>query len=142
MTIFSTFNYSNRLSLLGAGVDCEKIDRFVSLDKSLDNPLPLVFADQEIIHARKHYTPHLFLCTAFCCKEALLKAAKTPFDLTACILVSFDDQDNITLLLKSDNGLDLQISEVVAKRIPVGPRHIGVMVLLFGERADFLKTAL
>jgi len=67
-------------ALLGCGIDAERIERFRGA------PWDAVFCPSETRHARSLPDPAVGLCAAFCCKEALFKALRAPYNYPDCSL--------------------------------------------------------
>ena len=95
-------------ALAGCGIDCEKISRIESITGDDDHPLPFVFSKAEIEHCRKSAEPAQGLCAAFCCKEALYKALRRPYNFTECEAFfdgkSFTVAVSISEAFRNENG--------------------------------------
>lgn len=91
-----TWSYNPSARLIGCGVDCEGVDRFRRLLAYEGHPLPFVFTTREIAHAHADTDPATVLCLCFTAKEALFKAAGTPYNFTDCeVFPSIDTETSM-----------------------------------------------
>ena len=132
-TTSSTWTFEEDVPLLACGVDSEQIERFRGMDLE-GNPMPLVFTDREVARAAASERPERVLCACYCCKEAVLKALKEPYDFADCelILEGAADRERIGLAeaLMARRG----ISRAVARILPEadGEEEVTLVVYLFG----------
>jgi hypothetical protein len=82
----STWTSEAPAPLLACGVDVEDWRRFADIVRQPGRPMPFVFTARELDLARSLSSPETQLCAAFCCKEALVKALRGPFDFDHCEL--------------------------------------------------------
>ena len=87
MTTSSTWSFESRLPLGGCGVDLERVARFEPVAADATEGWSLVFSARELAHARAASHPAWALCASFCCKEALTKALRVPFEYAECELL-------------------------------------------------------
>jgi phosphopantetheinyl transferase (holo-ACP synthase) len=135
----STCRSSSPAELIGCGVDCETVERFEAFGREGSLSMPLVFTAKEAAHALESGESAAVLCLCFTCKEALLKAAKTPYDFTACeVLPAFTGQDavfegELTLdpALKAEWGVTRAL--VRSTMPPAPPREVISEVYLLSE---------
>jgi phosphopantetheinyl transferase (holo-ACP synthase) len=67
------------------GVDAETVSRFDERSPAGDF-LPFVFSDDEAHACEASVDPALAFAAAFTCKEALLKATRSPFSYPGCVI--------------------------------------------------------
>jgi phosphopantetheinyl transferase (holo-ACP synthase) len=101
-TISLPRGFDSTRALAGCGIDCEKISRIASIIGVDDHPLPFVFSTAEIEHCRKSAAPAQTLCAAFCCKEALCKALRRPYNFTEC--EAFFDGKSFTIAVRTSEA--------------------------------------
>jgi len=79
-----TWNYNHHYKFASCGVDAERIDRFLSITRGSDFPMPFVFSAREAKYIQKLANPERGFCASFCCKEALFKALSASYNFPEC----------------------------------------------------------
>jgi phosphopantetheinyl transferase (holo-ACP synthase) len=99
--------------LLGVGIDAEQVERF---DRVAAAPAgwDFAFAPAEISYALCQAEPARALCASFCCKEALFKCLRHPFNYPECVLRYEPGQRDYELELSGQLGQDLRQARVHA----------------------------
>ncbi len=123
---------ASQAPLLSTGIDIECIDRFADLEQDPGHPMPFVFTEQEIAHARGLADPRQGLCASFCCKEALFKALGEPYEFTDCELLWHTDRQSASPTLSPELMARYRIDQVHAKiqPNPLDHRELVVAVVL------------
>lgn len=94
--------------LFGCGVDEEIIERFNPLVISRENPMPLIFSEEEFefVKGLSLSKRAVSYAASFCCKESLFKACGFPFNFNETSFF-YDEEKNIcTSSWSSDIFLD------------------------------------
>jgi len=104
-------------TLLGCGVDAERISRFRKYVDGSQTPWSRVFSAEEVAQALRATDPARALCEAFCLKEALLKGLERPFDYRQCRLGSlrtdgFHDVE-LEVELRDEHAIDWAAARVL-----------------------------
>jgi len=81
--ISSTWSFDSEHRLAACGLDVERVSRFRDV-ASNEAPMPMVFSPEETARCRASDDPARAFCVCFCAKEAVLKALRSPYDLTGC----------------------------------------------------------
>jgi phosphopantetheinyl transferase (holo-ACP synthase) len=133
VTTSSTWTFEASGSLLGCGVDAEKVERFRADGSPDGEPWRLIFTEGEVQHCRTLPDPALGLCAAFCAKEATLKSVGVAIDYRSCELLFLPEREEQDLHLSSEFCAEHGISGAVARVVLNDePRECVVTVCLFG----------
>ena len=120
--------------LLGAGIDAEQIARF---QRVLASPAgwEVAFAPAEISYALGQPEPARALCASFCCKEALYKCLRQPFNYPDCVLHYRPGQRDYELGLSGRLGQELGSARAHAAVWPEdqGREMVAVVLLARGS---------
>jgi phosphopantetheinyl transferase (holo-ACP synthase) len=79
----STWSFDSEHRLAACGLDVERVSRFRDM-ASDEAPMPMVFSAEEAARCRASDDPARAFCVCFCAKEAVLKALRSPYELTDC----------------------------------------------------------
>ena len=93
--------------LLGTGIDAEQIARFQRV-AATPAGWDIAFAPAEIDHALRQAEPARALCASFCCKEALFKCLRQPFNYPDCVLYYHPGQRDYELQLSGRLGQEFR----------------------------------
>ena len=131
-TTFSTWTCEAPGPLIGCGIDAERISRFLRYTAGEAHPMPFVFSSREIRYSRSSASPQRSLCASFCCKEALFKAIREPYDFPACELF-WDGGATGDVRISRAVRRQYDINEAVARVAEVASDdELVVTVFLFG----------
>ncbi len=119
--------------LLGAGLDAERVERFQRVAASPAG-WEFAFAPSELSEALRQPDPARALCAAFCCKEALFKCLRQPFNYPECVLHYRSGQRDYELGLSGRLGEDLRLAQAHAAVWPEDDGREMVAVVLLARR--------
>ena len=128
----STWTSDERATLLGVGIDAERVDRF-ERSRPTGNPLPLVFSDREVEHATVSSEPAAALCAAWCFKEALFKALGRPFDPREAEWLAGDQPGSGEVRLSGEIRLEFRAEEVSVRVLFPEPGECVTIVHVYRE---------
>lgn len=130
-TILLTFRTESNHSLIGCGIDSEKISRFYKYMEQ-ETPLPHVFSKREVSHILTLKDRAIGLCVAFCCKEAFFKATDQSFVFPDCEFFYHPDQ-HPDLSFSLPKKLSTNLADCQIKLIRPNDDEIMALAYLFGK---------
>jgi phosphopantetheinyl transferase (holo-ACP synthase) len=119
--------------LLGAGIDAEQVERFHRV-AATPAGWDVAFAPGEISYALSQPDPARALCASFCCKEALFKCLRQPFNYPDCMLNYDPAQRDYVLGLTGRLGEELRHAQAHAAVWPEDEGREMVAVVLLARR--------
>jgi phosphopantetheinyl transferase (holo-ACP synthase) len=119
--------------LLGAGIDAEQVARFQRV-AATPAGWDVAFAADEIAYALSQPEPARALCAAFCCKEALFKCLRQPFNYPECVLHYQPGQRDYELELNGQLAQKLGPAQAHAAVWPEDEGREMVAVVLLARR--------
>lgn len=119
--------------LLGAGIDAERVERFQAV-AARPAGWEVAFAPREIEAALRHPEPARALCAAFCCKEALYKCLRQPYNYPDCVLGYQPGQRDYELQLSGRLGEELRAAQAHAAVWPEDEGREMVALVLVASR--------
>ena len=111
-------SFKTSATLLGCGIDSEQIERFARLELEGTEPPSLIYSRNEIDHCLNLPDSFIGFCAAFCCKEALFKALKEPYDFTCCEL----------LWVPSQKQFQCNLAEKLSKQYKIKNNRVNVEI--------------
>jgi 4'-phosphopantetheinyl transferase EntD len=122
------WSYRTHNTLVACGIDSEQKNRLLPWK---NEPPPFIFSPKEIAYYANHPEPLTGLCFSFCCKEAVFKALKEPFNFIDCELFwdSVQPVQNVILTIQLKN--QFHIKESIAYTEIRGDEECVAAVYLF-----------
>jgi phosphopantetheinyl transferase (holo-ACP synthase) len=131
VTTSLTWTFNSRLTFVSCGIDSEHVARFGKWRSDRSDFLPFVFTKKERSHCRLLRNPAAGLCSAFCVKEALLKALCRPYDLTDCEFLYHKMPQNSLFSISGKTGAAMgKIHPAVKFLSPVRGQMTAIVYLL------------
>ncbi|OHD59171.1 MAG: hypothetical protein A2096_12420 [Spirochaetes bacterium GWF1_41_5] len=122
-------NCDSSCKIVACGIDTESISRFLPFCRQSINPMPMVYSSYEYRLSLHHKNPAVFLCAAFCCKEAVFKALQKPYNFNTCVLGEITENKYHQLQVSDPVFKEANIDKIFA-RLFLAPGECSVCVLL------------
>jgi phosphopantetheinyl transferase (holo-ACP synthase) len=140
VTTSSISKFETEGGLIGCGIDAECVDRFTRWLHGGRAPSPILFSQGEIDHCGGlDDASAAGLCASFCCKEAVYKALRRPFNGPECELFWQPAVQRYTVALSErlhhEFGLTRALAWVALKK----SGECLVRAYLFGEGVEIDK---
>lgn len=110
-----TWHYNHHYKLASCGVDAERVDRFLSITRESDFPMPFVFSTKEIKHNQNLANPLRGFCASFCCKEALFKAISASYNFPECEFFLEEAKNSHRLIISEKLKNEICIAESIVE---------------------------